>query len=83
MRRQWAFRAANISASVDNYEKISEEEEAQLAALVAEVNAAIPKMHASLDRSIETLRQLHEEMDAFFREKGIRKGVRSATLSRR
>jgi hypothetical protein len=62
-----------IRLAVDNYENISEEEEAQLAALVGEVNAAIPKMHASLDHSIKTLQDLHEEMDAFLREKGIRK----------
>ena len=62
-----------IRLAVDNYEKISPEEEADLAALVVEVNAAIPKMYASLDHSIETLQTLHEEMDAFLREKGVRK----------
>jgi hypothetical protein len=62
-----------IRLAVDNYERLSEDEEAQLAALVTEVNAAIPKMHASLDHSIQTLETLHEEMDAFLREKGIRK----------
>jgi len=62
-----------IRLAVDNYEKISPGEEAELAALVEQVNAAIPKMHASLDQSIKTLEELHEEMDAFLREKGIRK----------
>jgi hypothetical protein len=62
-----------IRLAVDNYARVSEEEEAKLAELVAEVNAAIPKMHASLDQSIRTLSDLHQEMDAFFREKGIRK----------
>lgn len=49
----------------------TEKEEAELAALVEQVNEAIPKMNASLDRMQETLRRTHEEMDAFFREKGI------------
>ena len=62
-----------IRLAVDNYERISPEEEAELAALVAEVNAAIPKMHASIDESIKTLEELHQDMDAFLREKGIRK----------
>ena len=42
--------------------RLSEDEEAALSALAAEVNAAIPKMHASLDHSIATLEGLHEEM---------------------
>lgn len=62
-----------IRLAVDNYEKLSAEDEAELAALVAEVNAAVPKMRASLDHSIRTLATLHEEMDAFLREKGIRR----------
>jgi Ribbon-helix-helix protein, copG family len=62
-----------IRLAVDNYENISAEDEAHLAALVVEVNAAIPKMHASLDQSIKTLEELHGEMDSFLREKGIRK----------
>jgi len=49
----------------------TEEEEAELAALVEQVNEAIPKMNESLDRMQETLRKTHEEMEAFFREKGI------------
>lgn len=49
------------------------EEEAELAALVAQVNEAIPKMNASLDQMSETLRKSHSEIDAFLREKGIRK----------
>ena len=72
-----------IRLVVDNYERLSEEEEAALAALAAEVNAALPKMHASLDHSIRTLEVLHEEMDAFLRDKGIRKWALSATLLRR
>jgi hypothetical protein len=51
----------------------TEEEEAELAALTEEVNAAIPRMVASMDRMIERLDKSHRETDAFLREKGIRK----------
>ncbi len=49
------------------------DEEAELAALVAEVNKAIPKMNASIDSMIETLRATHEEVDRTLRAAGIRK----------
>lgn len=61
-----------IRLAVDNFEKVSDEEEAELAALVEEVNKAIPKMKASLDRTSKSLRKLSRENDAFFRERGIR-----------
>ena len=61
-----------IRLAVDNYEKISPEEEAELGALVKEINTAIPKMRASLDRMSKTLRKTLKENDAFFRERGIR-----------
>jgi hypothetical protein len=50
----------------------SEAEEAELAALVDEVNAAVPKMQASLERMIATLEKCHEENDAFLRKMGVR-----------
>ena len=62
-----------VRLAVDNYEKISVEEEAELAALVAEANAAIPKMRESLDRSIATLDATHRKVDALLREAGIRR----------
>lgn len=62
-----------VRLAVDNFEQVSEDEEAELAALVAEANLAIPKMAASLDRSIATLDRTHKEIDAFLREVGIRK----------
>ena len=49
------------------------DEEAELAALVAEVNLAIPKMNASIDGMIETMRSTHEEVDRTLRAAGIRK----------
>ena len=48
------------------------EQEAELAALVEQVNDAIPKMNASIDRMIETLDRTHRDTDAFLREMGVR-----------
>ena len=62
-----------IRLAVDNFDRISAEEEAELAALVAEANDAIPKMQASLDRSIATLDATHKKVDTFLREVGVRK----------
>jgi hypothetical protein len=49
------------------------EEEAELAALVAQVNEALPKMNASIDDMIETMRSTHEKVDRTLRAVGIRK----------
>ncbi|MEK6638330.1 MAG: hypothetical protein AABY88_09635 [Pseudomonadota bacterium] len=49
------------------------EEEAELAALVAQVNEALPKMNASIDQMIEIMRVTHEEVDRTLRAAGIRK----------
>jgi hypothetical protein len=49
------------------------DEEAELAALVAEVNLAIPKMNASIDNMIETMRATHADVDRTLRAAGIRK----------
>lgn len=51
----------------------TEAEEAELAALVKQVNEAIPKMNASIDSMIETMRATHEEVDRTLRAAGIRK----------
>jgi hypothetical protein len=48
------------------------EEEAELAALVEEVNKAIPKMQASIENMIKTLEKSHRETDAFLRKMGVR-----------
>jgi predicted ribosome quality control (RQC) complex YloA/Tae2 family protein len=48
-------------------------EEAELIALTQQVNEAIPRMNATLERISETIQRSRAEMDAFFREKGIRK----------
>jgi hypothetical protein len=62
-----------IRLAVDNYERVSPKEEAELAALVTEANIAIPKMAASLDRMSQTLRKTHQEVDRTLRAAGIRK----------
>ena len=49
------------------------EEEAELAALVEQVNEAVPTMNASIDQMIETMRSTHEEVDRTLRASGIRK----------
>jgi len=61
-----------IREAVDRFEDTSATDNAELAALVAEVNAAMPRMRAALERSGKTLEALHGEMDAFLREKGVR-----------
>lgn len=59
-------------ATASYIEQPTPEEEAQLAALVEEVNKAIPKMQASIERMIETLEKSHRETDAFLRNMGVR-----------
>ncbi len=49
------------------------DEEAELAALVEQVNAALPKMNASIDSMIERLDATHQRVDTFLREMGVRK----------
>lgn len=51
----------------------TDEEEAELAALVAQVNEAIPKMNASIDHMQEILQNSHREMDKLLREMGVRR----------
>ena len=74
-----AARAAASGISVGEFirrkvedDAATPEEEAELAALVEQVNEAFPKMKASLDSIGRTLKQSHAEIDAFLREKGIR-----------
>ena len=62
-----------IRLAVDNYEKISPEEEAELAALVEEANVAIPRMAAMLDQMSRALRETHKDIDRSLRAAGIRK----------
>lgn len=50
----------------------TEDEEAELAALVEQVNVALPKMEASLDDMSRTLRDTHEAVDRMLRDMGAR-----------
>ena len=49
----------------------TDDEEVELAALVEQVNEAIPNINASLVSMSATIRELCEENDAFFRERGF------------
>ena len=48
-------------------------EKAELAALVEQVNDAIPRMNASVDRIIATMDRTHHKVDALLRDMGIRR----------
>jgi hypothetical protein len=60
-----------IRLAVDNFEKVSDEQEAELAALAKELNDAVPKMKAALESSCKTLEALRRENEDFFRQRGI------------
>ncbi len=49
------------------------EEEAELAALAEQVNDALPRMNASIDQMIETMKSTHDAVDRTLRAAGIRK----------
>jgi SpoVK/Ycf46/Vps4 family AAA+-type ATPase len=75
-----AARAAARSMSIGQYvrrkvedeDDFTGEQEAELALLVAEVNKAVPRMAEQLDAMSAQARALHDELDAFLREKGVR-----------
>jgi Arc/MetJ-type ribon-helix-helix transcriptional regulator len=62
-----------IRLAVDNFEKPTAAEDAELRALATELSAAVPIMQASLNRTNEKMEALHAEMDSFFKSKGLRK----------
>ena len=49
----------------------TDEEEAELAALVEQVNEAVPKMRASIDRMNERLDSMHRKNREFLKAMGI------------
>ena len=59
-----------IRLAVDNFD--GADEEALLAVMVDELNAAVPRMIASLDRTIANLEETHVRVDAILRTLGIR-----------
>lgn len=62
-----------IRRRVEDDEELTPEQEAELAALVKEVNVAIPQMAEMLDQMSQNLRETHQEVDRMLREAGIRK----------
>lgn len=60
-----------IRLAVDNYNP-SDMEAAELAELIMEVNRAVPKMMASLERSSNRLERAHKKVDELLREWGHR-----------
>lgn len=62
-----------LRLAVDNFDRVSDEEEAELAALAQELTAAAPKIRASLERSTRRINQTVKEVDAMLREAGVRK----------
>jgi hypothetical protein len=72
----WEARAARrgVSSSefvrqiVNDDERVSAEEEAELALLVREANEAIPKMSASIERITQRLEAMARKNEAFFRK---------------
>jgi len=78
-KRTIAARASERGLSLGEYvrrkvlddDELSSDEEAELAMLVEQVNLAIPKLLASFEKISESVRQLREENDAFFRERGF------------
>ena len=61
-----------VRRKVEGEEDLTPEQEAELAALVEQVNKAVPKMEASLDEMSRTLRETHERVDRMLREMGAR-----------
>lgn len=60
-----------IRLAVDNY-RPDAAEEAELAALVEEVNALLPKMRDSLERSSQRLEETNRRVDTLLRDMGLR-----------
>ena len=79
VKRAIAARASTRGLSLGEYvrrkamddDELSPEEEAELSTLVAEVNAAIPRMQSALEQARMNIAQLREESDRFFRDKGL------------
>ena len=61
-----------IRRKVEDDDELTPAQEAELAMVVEQVNEAMPKMNAALDEISARARAVHEEMDAFLREKGVR-----------
>ena len=49
----------------------TDDEEVELAALVEQVNLAVPRINASLKQMSKSIRDLRTDSDAFYRERGL------------
>ncbi len=78
-KAEWEARAARRGVSSSEYvrqvvnddERITAEQEAELAALVREANDAIPKMSASIERITDRLEAMARKNEAFFEKMGL------------
>jgi hypothetical protein len=61
-----------VRRKVEDDDDLTPAEEAELAALVKEVNLAVPKMNAMFDEMQATIRKSHDEVDRLLREMGAR-----------
>lgn len=76
-KRDMTARASARGLSLGEYvrrralgdDDMTPEQELELGMLVDEVNAAVPRIEATMERIGETVRRLREENDAFFRER--------------
>ena len=62
-----------VRLAVDNFDRASAGEEAEVAVLVEQANVAIPKMAAAIERMIDKLDETHVEVDRMLREAGVRR----------
>jgi hypothetical protein len=56
----------------DEEDELTPGQDAELKALIAEMNVALPKIQAALDQSSQVLQDLHCENEQFFAERGVR-----------
>ena len=62
-----------IRRRVENEDDVTPQQEAELAALVEQVNEAVPRMETALDEMSRKLRTTHQEVDRLLREMGARR----------
>jgi len=78
-KAEWEARAARRGISSSEYvrqivnddERVTAEQEAELATLVREANEAIPKMSASIERITKRLEAMAQKNEAFFEKMGL------------
>lgn len=61
-----------VRRKAENDDELTPEQEAEFAALIEQVNIALPQMAATLDRMSESLRATRGEIDKALRDAGLR-----------